>query len=117
MIILEILLAYTAGNMTFEEANENLKKINSFCYLNSDNKLTDDERSATIVGNEPSDANGYALLDVGDGSLKKIEIIDGKLVDGPINTVDENGSTGDNYAIVLIGGKYYEVKGDELFIK
>ena len=102
MTNIEILQKYTAGKMTLEQANAELSGIK----LNpGKNILTEKEKRATTVGYYPDQVNGWGLLDTGTGSLDKVEVRGGKLV---------NGGMGEAFALCIIAGKSYEVKGDTL---
>lgn len=102
MTNIEIIRKYTAGELTLAEANLKLRGIR----LNPDkNILTEEEKRATTVGYYPEQANGWGLLDTGTGSLDKVEIRKGKLVQGGM---------GEAFALCIIAGKSYEVKNDTL---
>lgn len=102
MTNIEILQKYTAGEMTLEQANAELSGIK----LNpGKNILTEEEKRATTVGYYPDQANGWGLLDSGTGSLDKVQVKDGKLV---------NAAMGEAFALCIIAGKSYEVKDDTL---
>lgn len=102
MTNLEIIKQYTDGKLTLTEANKKLKGIK----LDPDkNVMTEAENRATTVGYYPDMANGWGLLDSGTGTLDKVFIRDGKLV---------GCNMGESFALCIIGGKTYEVKGDTL---
>lgn len=102
MTNIEIIRKYTAGELTLAEANLKLRGIR----LNPNkNILTEEEKRATTVGYYPEQANGWGLLDTGTGSLDKVEIRKGKLVQGGM---------GEAFALCIIAGKSYEVKNDTL---
>lgn len=104
MTNIEILQKYTAGEMTLEQANAELKGIK----LNpGKNILTEEEMRATTVGYYPDQANGWGLLDTGTGTFDKVRVTNGKLDYG----------MGDAFALVYIAGKMYEVKNDTLVDK
>ena len=110
----EILADYTSGKVTPEEANGALKEIGCpLTVIPGKNELTEAERLETVVGSCPDQANGYGLLDTGTGSMDKVHVTDGRLDGGPVNQVLEDGSTSMS-AYVYIGGRRYEVYGDEL---
>ena len=102
MTNLEILLKYTAGELTLQEANDKLEGLR---LDPGRNVLSEAEKRGTTEGYYPDQANGWGLLDTGTGSLDKVEVRGGKLV---------NGSMGEAYALCIIAGKRYEVKGDTL---
>ena len=99
----EIISKYTAGEATLEETNAALKEEKTGFHLNPNkNNLTPDE----IV-------NGTAgLLFTGTGTPDKVAIKNGRLK-YPVNTVFEDGTV-NMKAEVLVKGKVYEVKGDEI---
>ena len=102
MTNIEIIRKYTAGELTLAEANLKLRGIR----LNpGKNILTEEEKRATTVGYYPEQANGWGLLDTGTGSLDKVEIRKGKMVQGGM---------GEAFALCIIAGKSYEVKNDTL---
>lgn len=106
MKINEILSKYTAGEITLEQANADLKNAGTDLYLDPlKNTLTVGEIAATIVGYTPDLTYGFGLLDTGTGGLNKVTVMAGKLID-----VD----CGDMYALCIIGGKTYHVQGDTL---
>jgi len=107
--VTEILGKYTAGEASLEDTNAALKEAGSGLYLNPQkNVLTEEDKRATTIGYYPDQANGYGLLDTGTGSLDKVLVKDGKLV---------NCNCGEMYALCLIAGRTYEVKGDTLVEK
>ena len=107
--VTEILGKYTAGEASLEETNAALKEAGSGLYLNPQkNVLTEEDKRATTIGYYPDQANGYGLLDTGTGTLDKVLVKDGKLV---------NCNCGEMYALCLIAGRTYEVKGDTLVEK
>lgn len=102
----EIISKYTAGDATLEATNMALDEVGANFHLDPNkNILTDEEKRATIVGYYPEQANGYGLLDTGTGSLDKVKIQSGKLI---------NCDCGIMRALVSIAGKTYHVKGDTL---
>lgn len=104
MKTIDILRKYTAGEMTLEDANIALEG-KGFHLEPGKNILTEEEKRTTTVGYYAEQANGFGLLDSGTGTLDKVFIRDGKLV---------NAAMGDAFAMVFIGGKSYEVKNDIL---
>ena len=102
----EILSKYTTGEITLEQANADLRDAGSDLYLDPErNILTPSEIEETVTGETPADACGMGLLDTGTGSLDKVFVEDGKLVDNDCGDMD---------ALLLIGGKTYHVQGDTL---
>lgn len=106
MKTIDIIMKYTAGELTLEEANAELSTKENAPYLDPEkNVLTDEEKRATTVGYYPDQVNGWGLLDTGTGSLDKVEVRGGKLV---------NAAQGEAFALCIIAGKSYEVKDDTL---
>ena len=109
----EIVSDYTSGKVDVEATNAALKAAGAgFSFVPGQNVLTEEEIKATTVGNTPAKANGYGLLETGTGSMEKVKVTNGKL-DHAVNTVNADGST-NMLAYVYIGGKRYQVYGDEL---
>ena len=102
----ETMSKYTAGEITLEQANEELKKAEAGIRLNpKKNVLTEEEKRATTIGCYPDQANGYGLLDTGTGTLDKVRCENGHLVGCDM---------GESYALYIIAGRTYQVKGTEL---
>ena len=102
----EILNKYTTGEMTLPEANEALKEADSDLYLDPNrNVITPEELAETRVGMTPDEANGYGLMEHGEGSLEKVHVVGGRTVD-----VD----MGQEAAYVYIAGHKYRLRGDVL---
>ena len=103
MSINEILMKYTNGEADLEKTNQALKEAGAKYHLDpGKNALTEAEIRATTVGTYPDMANGWGLLDTGTGSLDKVEVRGGRLV---------NMDCGEMYALCLIAGKTYKVRG------
>ena len=99
----DIIRAYTKGELTMEEANAKLKEIGvNLRLVEGKNQLTAEEIAETRVGDTPKEANGWGLLDVGVGGFEKVHVVDGV-------TVDYDNGADTNYALVLIGGKMYQI--------
>ena len=106
MSINEIMEKYTKGEKDLEETNEALKEAGADFHLDPGrNELTEEEKRSTTVGYYPEQANGYGLMDHGVGCMEKVHVVNGK-------TVDVN--MGEEFALVYIAGKKYELKGDTL---
>lgn len=90
----EIIRAYTAGEKTLEETNEALATAGAGFHL-------DPTRNEI----KPEEIGHYGLLDTGTGSLNKVKVEDGHLV---------NADCGEMYALCILSGKVYVVKGTEL---
>lgn len=104
--ITEILNEYTNGTKTLEETNAALKEAGADFHLNPDkNALTEEEIKATIVSDDPAGVTGFGLLDSGTGTMDKVQVKEGVMV---------NCDMGESYAIVLIGGKMFNVDGAKL---
>ena len=98
----EIIKKYSAGELTLEAANAELKGIK----LNpGKNILTEEEKRATTVGYYPDQANGWGLLDSGTGTVDKVKVENGKLIGCDM---------GEAFALCYIGGKAYEIRQDTL---
>lgn len=93
----EIIKAFEAGEKTLEQANAELKGTGIQLDPEKNNIK---EGTGAIICEDVSKINGYAMLDTGTGSLDKVLIKDGKLVD----------SVGDMFALVLIGKAMFEVQ-------
>ena len=87
--ITEIIGKYTDGKATLEETNSALKEAGAGFHL--------DPTRNTFTG--------WGLLDSGTGTLDKVQVKDGHLV---------NCDMGESYALCIIGGKTFVVKGDAL---
>ena len=107
MTVNEILEKYTKGEMTPDEANAALKEVedNDLFLDPNRNIITQEEFMATTAGDTPDTVNGYGLMDHGVGGFEKVHVVNGK-------TVDVN--MGQEFALVYIAGKKYELKGDTL---
>ena len=102
----ETMSKYTAGEITLKQANEELKKAEAGIRLNpKKNVLTEEEKRATTIGCYPDQANGFGLLDTGTGPLDKVRCENGHLVGCDM---------GESYALYIIAGRTYQVKGTEL---
>ena len=102
----EIMEKYTAGEITAEEANAKLAAAEAGFRLQSGkNALTEEEMRATTIGHFPDQANGFGLLDSGTGTPDKVRVKDGRLV---------NCDMGESYALLIIAGRTYRVKGTVL---
>lgn len=102
----EVLRKYTLGEADKDETNDALEELGSHLRLNpGKNVLTDEDIRTTTVGYYPEQANGYGLMDHGVGDMEKVHVVGGK-------TVDVN--MGQEFALVYIAGKKYELKGDTL---
>jgi len=102
----EIMRKYTAGEETLEETNQALADAGLGLRLDPErNTLTEAEKRATTIGYYPDQANGFGLLDTGTGTLDKVEVRNGQLV---------NCDMGISFALLMIAGRTYEVKGRTL---
>lgn len=101
-----ILNEYTAGSKTVEETNKALTEIGSGLYVDPEkNTITEEEKRQTVVGYYPEQTNGFGLLDTGTGTMDKVQIKNGHLV---------NCDCGASYALVYVAGRMYHVNGTEL---
>lgn len=104
--ILDILMDYTSGKKDVETTNAALKEAGASFYLDpGKNVLTEEEIRASIVGHYPDMANGFGLLDSGTGTLDKVAIKNGELVDCDM---------GIQKALVVIADRWYYVDGKKL---
>ena len=102
----EILQDYTAGKTPLEETNAALTEAKVGYHLDPDkNALTEEEIRNTTIGTYPNQANGWGLLNTGTGSLSKVEVRSGHLV---------NCNLGIMLGEVIIAGRKYYVDGDTL---
>lgn len=102
----EIIGKYTGGEATLEQTNAELQEIKAGFHLDpARNSFTPEEIAAAKAGDTPEQANGYGLLDTGTGTLDKVEVRGGKLLDC---------DCGEMTALVMIGGKTWHVKGSTL---
>ncbi|WP_312611388.1 hypothetical protein [Oscillibacter sp.] len=100
-----IIAKHTAGEATLEETNADLRAFGSDLRLQpGKNALTAEEIAAAVVG-APGEVCGAGLLDTGTGTLDKVYVKDGRLVDNDV---------GEMHALLLIGGKVFRVEGDTL---
>lgn len=104
--VTDILRKFTEGEVTLAEANAALAAEGAGISLDpKKNELTAEELSAVKIGGCVHEVSGFGLLDTGTGSLDKVEVKDGRLV---------NADCGDMTAFCIIGGKTYRVCGDRL---
>ena len=103
--VFEIISKYTSGEKTLEEANAELKKEKAGFYLDpAKNVLTPDEVNNGTAG----------LLDTGTGTLDKVVVNPEKMeLAHAVNEVNTDGTT-NMYAMCIVKGKTYEVKGRKL---
>lgn len=100
----DILRDYTSGQATLEETNAALAAA-GYHLEPGKNTLTEEEIRKTTIGQYPEMANGYGLLDTGTGSLDKVLVRSGRLV---------NSDCGSMRAICILAGRAYDVKGTVL---
>ena len=103
--ITEIINKYTAGEATLEETNAVLKKLGTGIHLEPGKHELIAEETAAAKADTAATANGYGLLDTGTGSLDKVLVKDGHLVDC---------DCGEMYALCMIAGKTFRVQGTAL---
>ena len=103
--ITEIINKYTAGEATLEDTNAALAELGAGIHLEpGKNELTAEE-TAAAKAETAANANGFGLLDTGTGTLDKVEVKDGHLVDC---------DCGEMYALCMIAGKIFRVQGTAL---
>ena len=100
----KILKQWADGEKTLEETNEALKGTG--IYVNPD-KQKIAEGEGAVYCEDLSKINGYGLLDTGTGTLDKVKIKNGKLVD----------SIGNMAALVLVGDVHYKVVDGDTLVK
>lgn len=76
-----------------------------FCLQPGKTVLSEAEKRVTTVGYYPEQANGYGFLDTGSGSLDKVQVQNGQLV---------NCNCGTQYALFSIAGRTYHIHGNIL---
>lgn len=102
----EILQDYTSGKTPLAETNVALAEAKAGYYLvPGKNDLTEEEIRSTTIGQYPDMANGFGLLDTGTGSLDKVEIRSGKLVNCDLGIMP---------GMIIIAGRTYYIDGDTL---
>ena len=101
----EIIAKYTDGKATLEEANGALKEVNAGFHLDPLRNTFTGEELLKTKADTAETANGFGLLDSGTGTLDKVEVRNGELV---------NCDMGESYALVIIAGHTYQVKGNVL---
>ena len=99
-----ILKQWTDDEKTVEETNEALKGTG--IYVDPD-KQKIAEGEGAVYCEDLSKINGYGLLDTGTGTLDKVKIKNGKLVD----------SIGNMAALVLVGDVHYKVVDGDTLVK
>ena len=100
----KILKQWADGEKTVEETNEALKGTG--IYVDPD-KQKIAEGEGAVYCEDLSKINGYGLLDTGTGTLDKVKIKNGKLVD----------SIGNMAALVLVGDVHYKVVDGDTLVK
>ena len=101
----EIIAKYTDGKETLEETNGALKEVNAGFHLDPLRNTFTGEELLKTKADTAETANGFGLLDSGTGTLDKVEVRNGELV---------NCDMGESYALVIIAGHTYQVKGNVL---
>lgn len=115
MSVNEALYKYSNGEIGLEKVNEILVTNDLQPLVPDQNVITPEEYVMTKVGEKPSDANGFGLIDMGIPVLQKVKVVNGK-IDHKVNEVDENGNVNMDVDI-YIGGKKYHLRGDVLVDK
>ena len=101
----DIIGKYTDGKATLEDTNAALKEAGAGFHLDpTRNTFTGEELLATKADTAET-ATGWGLLDSGTGTLDKVQVKDGHLV---------NCDMGESYALCISGGKTFVVKGTAL---
>ena len=105
MSMTEILNKYTAGEATLAETNAALAELGAGVHLEPGKHELTAEEIAAAKADTAAAANGYGLLDTVTGTLDKVQVKDGQLV---------NCDCGEMYALCMIAGKVFPVKGAAL---
>jgi len=105
MSMTEILNKYTAGQTTLEETNAALAEMGAGIHLKPGKNELPAEETAAAKADSAATANGFGLLDTGTGSLDKVLVKDGQLVDC---------DCGEMYALCMIAGKTFRRQGPAL---
>lgn len=101
--IYEIVKDWENKKITKEEANEKL--AGTGVQIDPD-KQKIEEGTGAVYCEDVTKINGYAMLDTGTGTLDKVEIKNGKLV---------NTDVGSMYALIVFGdGSYRRVVGTQI---
>ena len=103
--ITDIINKYTAGEATLAETNAALAELGAGIHLDPGKHELTAEETAASTADTAAAANGYGLLDTGTGTLDKVQVQDGHLV---------NCDCGEMYALCMIAGKTYKVQGAAL---
>ena len=104
--IRDIMNKYTLGELEADQANEQLADLGAAFHLEpGKNDLTEAEKYATVVGYYPEQTSGFGLLDTGTGTLDKVRVRHGRLVDC---------DCGDSYALCFVAGRMFHVSGAAL---
>ena len=103
--ITDIINKYTAGAATLEETNAALAELGADIHLEPGKHELTAEETAAAKADTAATANGYGLLDTGTGTLDKVQVENGRLVDC---------DCGEMYALCMIAGHTYKVRGTAL---
>lgn len=103
--ITDTINTYTAGKATLEETNAALVELGAGIHLEPGKHELTAVETAAAKADTAASANGYGLLDTGTGTLDKIQVKDGHLVDC---------DCGEMYALCMIAGKTFRVHGTAL---
>lgn len=105
MDVTEIIRKYGAGELTLQEANEKLAESGTGLYLDPNkNVITEEEKAATVVSENPEEVTGYGLMSVGIGAPEKMHVANGKF----------DYDTGLHGYYFYIGDKVFKVDGDHI---
>ncbi len=103
--ITDIINKYTTGEATLEETNTALAELDAGIHLEPGKHELTAEEVAASKADTAATANGYGLLDTDTGTLDKVQVQDGQLV---------NCDCGEMYALCMIAGKIFRVQGAAL---
>ena len=106
--ITEIIGKYTDGKATLEETNAALKDAGAGFHPDPTRNTSTGAELLATKADTAETATGWGLLDSGTGTLDKVQVKDGHLV---------NCDMGESYALCIIGGKTFVVNGTALVEK
>mgnify|MGYP000943034531 CR=1 FL=1 len=100
-----IITKSTAGEANLADTNAALAELGAGIHLDPGKHELTAEETAAAKADTAATANGYGLLDTGTGTLDKVQVQDGQLV---------NCDCGEMYALCMIAGKTFRVQGTAL---
>lgn len=106
----EIINRYTNGELTLEEANAALAECSTLQLNPEKNVITEEEKAATVVSDDPMQVTGWGLMNHGIGSPEKMYVENGKFAYDTGFGLGEH----DPSAVLYIGGRVYHIEADHL---